>query len=119
MRNLNKVFFLLLVVFLVSCAQLGLEKPDTTPQRLAYATTTITQLREQTFHLLERNRISVNDARKVQNLADMARLGVEKSTDLYFSKTNSNKSEAVRLLESVEQALAEATDIVQKMQQRP
>src|SRR5260221_10415735 len=95
MRNLNKAFFLLSVVFLISCAQLGLEKPDTTPQRLAYATTAITDIREQTFHLLEAKRIDVSDARKVQNLADVARLGVERATDLYFSKTNSDKSGAL------------------------
>lgn len=119
MQKLHKSFFLLSVAFLVSCAQLGLEKPDTTPQRLAYATTTITQVREQTFHLLQNKRLNVEDARKVQNLADVARLGVEKSTDLYFAKTNNNKPEAMRFLESAEQALAEAVDILQKMQIRP
>jgi len=119
MRQLNKSFFLFSVVFLVSCTQLGLEKPDTTPQRFAYAITAITNIREQTVQLLSNKRIEVQDARKVQDLADIARLGIEKAIDLYFSKTNSDKPGALRMLESAEMAIMEATDFIQKVQKRP
>ena len=117
MKRLYAVRYLLLLMFVAGCAQLGLEKPDTTPQRLAYALIAITEARETTLHLLQAKRIDPVDARKVQTLADVARMTVDQVRDLYYVKAD--KSGAAQALSSAELVLNELSNILNTKTLRP
>lgn len=117
MKRLYALRYLLLLMFVAACVQLGLEKPDTTPQRIAYAIVAITEAREATLHLLSVKRIDPPDARKVQTLADVARISVDQARDLYYVK--SDTTGALKALQSAELILNEVNQILATKAIRP
>ncbi len=108
-------------LLLASCAQLGLEKADSTPQRIAYGISTVTDIREQATVMVKAGTLKPADARKVQELADMARLGFEQAKNIYFDPmraSGTGKVDAVRVLETMETLLVNAQGILLTAQKK-
>lgn len=92
---------------LAACAQLGLVQPETVPEKIAYAYGTLTQVRTQAAMLLKQKRISLDAAKQIQQLTDVARSGLDKARDLHFS---GNGTESSKQLELATSLLREAQD---------
>jgi hypothetical protein len=66
----------LATALLMGCASMGVPEAKTFEDKLAVATTSVTQVRKVALVLLEGNKISKADAQNVQNQADAAREGI-------------------------------------------
>ena len=83
------------------CAQLGIQ-PETFNQRLAVSYSTVTTIRQTALTLLQAKKISVADARHIQEQADNARSGL----DIARAMRADDPKGADNKLESVRTALA-------------
>lgn len=71
--QISSVFWLM---FLVSCAQLGLAPPQTLNEKLAVAYGTITEITTAATLALNENKISVIDGQNIANTAELALQGL-------------------------------------------
>lgn len=62
---------------IAGCSTLGLEKPQTTNDRIGVSIVTVTTIRDLSTTLLRAGRISVADKENVERQADVARAGLE------------------------------------------
>lgn len=70
-------FLAFLLVFLAACQPLGIPKPETFNERLAFGYSTVTTARQTALTLLQSGKISADDAQQVQGQADNARTGLD------------------------------------------
>jgi hypothetical protein len=81
MTVLYKIQAFLLVLALAACA--AIEAPKTFNERLAYGYASVAASRNTAASMVERGRISQDEGKKVQALADQARAALELSKGLF------------------------------------
>jgi len=91
--------FLLLSV--MACAQLGLVTPQNHTQRLAYAYTMVTAVRDQAKVSLENKRISVVDAQQVLRLSDLARVSLDQARVMMEKGDQANGLQTLQVAEQI------------------
>jgi hypothetical protein len=78
--------FLLFIIAACATQQVQQEETaDSTPTRLAYLYVSVAHIRLTTAELLKVRKISVDDARYVQALADSARKAIDQGVESYFA----------------------------------
>ena len=83
MRRSRAVLWLLALV--TACAPIGVSTPQSFDERLAAGVATVSAVRTTTTALLREERISADDAQRVQAQADNAREGLEEARKLHAS----------------------------------
>lgn len=74
MKQIKQFFMLFFVVSLISsCAEFGLEKPETVKQKLDYSYVTLSSVRNSAADALNSGNLSKDDARRVLIVTDQAR----------------------------------------------
>lgn len=81
MKAHKYAYALILGLLLVACA--SIEAPKTFNERLAYGYASVAASRNTAASMLERGRISVEDARSAQSLADQARSALDLARGAY------------------------------------
>jgi hypothetical protein len=76
-KSINRALIALTVVLLTACTALGVQTPQTFNEKVAVAISSVTTVRETAAVLLTTEKISVDDARNIQNQANNARAGIE------------------------------------------
>lgn len=110
---MRKRYFVLPVIAMVltACAQLGLLQPKEQPEKIAYGYGTLTQIRTQAAMLLKQKQLSVETAKQIQQLTDVARAGLDKARDLFYA---GNLSESQKQLELSSTLLREAQQYLER-----
>jgi hypothetical protein len=81
MNVIYKIQVFLMVLALAACA--AIEAPKTFNERLAYGYASVAASRNTAASMVERGRISKDEGKKVQALADQARAALELSKGLF------------------------------------
>jgi hypothetical protein len=82
----RKYAAIFLLFIIAACAvQQVREEANPTPSRLAYLYVSVTEMRLITAQLLRARKISVEDAKHVQSLADAARKALDQGVQSYFA----------------------------------
>lgn len=75
---MRKLLILPLVsILLIACAQVGLQEPRSFDERLAYAVVQVASVRITAADALDRGQIELEDATRVQVMADQARAAID------------------------------------------
>lgn len=101
MRKFAALSVVTLLFGIIACAQLGLTVPENTSQRLAYAYSMVTAVRQQAVVSLENKRISVADAQQVQRLADLARVSLDQARDMVTKGDQANGLKTLQIAEQI------------------
>jgi hypothetical protein len=89
-RNIQAAAAAFLLFTLTACALLGVPKPETFNQRVAFALGQVTAIRESATELVSSNAITADDAENVQAQANNARAGI----DIAISYQSTDPSQA-------------------------
>ena len=76
------LLFLIAATMLSSCQELGLVKAQSVNEKLAYSYVTVTQVRQTASGMLTAKQISVNDAKHVLAITDLARASLDRAKEL-------------------------------------
>jgi hypothetical protein len=90
-KSLRLLFVFVVIGFLPACADLGISTPQSFEQQIAYGYSTVASIRSTAADLLVAKRISVNDAKVVQSMADQARASLDIAR---VASTNSKPKDA-------------------------
>jgi PBP1b-binding outer membrane lipoprotein LpoB len=105
MKALRYASFLVAVMVLAGCAQLGLATPETFNQKAAVAMGSVTQVRETATSLLQAKQINTADAENILKATDVARTGIDTARAMHASDPTAANSK----LESIRTGLAALT----------
>ena len=84
--------WLIAVLLLVGCETLGIPKPESFKEKLAFGYATVTSVRQSATTLLTAKKISADDAQHVQDQANNARTGLDVARGL--EKTDPKAADA-------------------------
>jgi hypothetical protein len=105
LKNLVYSAAMVAVAAIVGCSTAGLPEAKTFNERAAVAYGTVTAVRNTTTELLVSKKITNQDARNVQDQADLARAGIDTAVSVHTSDPN-----------GAESRLTTATTILQALQ---
>ncbi len=74
---------LVLTVLMTSCAVFGVPPPETFNQRVSFALSNVTAVRESATEAVSSGSISADDAQNVQNQANTAREGIDIAVSIH------------------------------------
>lgn len=94
-------FLLLLSVTAVACAQLGLVQPQTTPEKLAVAYGTVTQVRIQAAALLKQKLISADEGNQILEITNLARKALDAAQKQHFSGDERGATDGLKLVSAM------------------
>ena len=105
---MKKVVFIIMVMFLVSCAGLGMPEPQTMNERIGVAEATLIGLGHTAIDLKNQDVISAQEAREIWKALDMAGTAIDHAKWARAeSKKNSELAIANKILIEVNKILIE------------